>query len=90
MSVPDAALWSQEFSPASVFAWQQDGVVRDVELDLVERKVGKRQVLVKYGATVAVLAGKRRGLVGLDPLRPELAITRFWNCWATAISSRSQ
>jgi hypothetical protein len=62
----------RELALAKVFAGQQDGVVGEVELDLVERKIGPVDHVCVDGMTIAVFAGEFGAAVGGDGERPKL------------------
>jgi hypothetical protein len=77
----------------SVFAWQVNDVVREIESDFVERKIGVLDLLLEHGLAVAILATERRGAVGSDfqfPYVERLAAYGLVVRRMSAISSSSQ
>lgn len=58
--------------PASVLAWQHDGVVAAVQLGLGHREIGVFDFLAVDVKAVTVFAGQNRRLVGIDRQLPKL------------------
>jgi hypothetical protein len=61
----------------SVLTREQDRVVREVERDAVQRKVGVFELLAEDHAAVAVVAGQGAGLVGAYRELPNLELLGF-------------
>jgi hypothetical protein len=55
-----------------MLAWQVDGRTRERQLDAVEQKIRKRNLLAEYRAVNAVFAGQCRGAIRPDAETPDL------------------